>query len=634
MCGIAGIYNLNSVIATSRDEMAAMLAMMPHRGPDASGVRVFDSRTVLGHVRLAVLDLRVESNQPFEIDDGELTITYNGEVFNYIELREELQALGHVFRTHSDTEVILRAYRQWGPDALLRFNGMWALAIYDRRRDTLFCARDRFGIKPFNYVVHRGRLIFASEIKAILAVAPELAQPNYDALSRVLRISAGARSEHTCFDLIKRLRPAHAMTVTRAGIRVERYWDFPEDQNKDLTFEEAAEALRDLFTDSVRLRMRSDVPVGLTLSGGLDSSSIACTVRSFFDKPFDTFTAAYEGQANDESPKARQLSEELGMTSHLVAAKPRDFLATLRKLIWHLESPVTMPAVFPLWNIAELASGKVTVLLEGQGADEVLAGYKFNFIDAVLDQMRQARPAHAARETLWAVRTLGLKWTVFLAGRRLNPPLLHKSFRLLRGDGKVYTGPLRGRAEDPDALRSISRNDGRLNASLIEQIEGGLVNLLHYGDAISMAHSIEARVPFLDHRLVEYCTRLPGSFKYRNGHGKAILREAMRGCVPDRILNERSKLGFPVPIAQWFREHPEETIYPVLRSAECRRRGIFASDHLERAIARHLRGRVDLSNIIFRWILTELWFQEFIDRPLSPPSIKYVRPRQVATAVA
>jgi asparagine synthase (glutamine-hydrolysing) len=613
MCGIAGIFNFNSVAGTNRAEIEAMLATMPHRGPDAHGVRLFDARTGFGHLRLSILDLRPESNQPFEIDDGELTITYNGEVFNYLELRDELESLGHRFRTNSDTEVVLRAYRQWGPGALRRFNGMWALAIYDRGRDTLFCARDRFGVKPFNYVVHRGRLIFASEIKAILAAAPDLAVPDYDSLSRLLRASAGARCESTCFEGIKRLRPAHMMTATREGIRIQRYWDFPEDHEDNLSYDEAAAGLRDLLVDAIKLRMRSDVPVGLTLSGGLDSSSIACTLRSFYEGPFDTFTAAYQGEPLDESPRARELASSLGMTANLVSAAPDNFLDTLRKIIWHLESPTHTPAVFPLWNIARLARTKVTVLLEGQGADEVLAGYKFNFYDAVMDRLRRAQVVAAAQEMKWAVATLGLRGSLLLAGRRLNPPLLHKAFRLLRGDERVYCGPLRDRREDPDRLRQIPPTNGRLNASLMEQIEGGLVNLLHYGDAISMAHSLESRVPFLDYRLVEYCVRLPGEFKYRQGRGKAVLRQAMRGLVPDDILDTRAKLGFPVPISRWFREHPERTIYPVLRSPECRSRGIFSEKYVEQAIARHQSGSADLSSNIYRWILAELWFQQFID---------------------
>lgn len=613
MCGIAGLYNLQSTLAVCHDEIEAMLATMPYRGPDAQGVVVYNERTALGHLRLAILDLQPASNQPFEIDDGELSIVFNGEIFNYLELRVELEALGERFRTNSDTEVLLRAYRVWGPACVPRFNGMWAFAIYDRRRDALFCARDRFGIKPFNYTIHDGRFVFASEIKAILAVAPELAVADYASLSRVLRASVGARSESTCFRNIRRLLPAHTLTATRDGIKVERYWEYPTDKLEQLPYDDAADQLREFLIDAIRLRMRSDVPVALTLSGGIDSSAIACLLRTFYAGPFDTYTAAYAGEPYDESLSAAALASSLQMNANLVPAAPENFLETLRTIMWHLESPTCTPAIFPLWNICQVARRKVTVLLEGQGADELLAGYRINFIHAVLDRLRDHQYLGALREFSWAADTEGLVRAILLAGRSLNPPMFHRLFRTARGDEGVYDGPLRQGPERPENRRAIPLQESLLNASLIEQIEGNLVDLLHYGDAISMAHSLESRVPFLDHRLVEFCTRLPGRFKYRDGMGKAILRTAIRGDVPERILAERKKIGFLTPIARWFRERPEDTVYPILDSPECRNRGIFNRAHLDQAVQKHVSGRADLSPNIFRWILTELWFQTFID---------------------
>jgi len=622
MCGIAGIYNLYSSRPVTTVDLDEMLATMPYRGPDARGTRLFGERAGFGHLRLSILDLRPESNQPFEIDDGQLVITYNGEIFNYIELRDELEALGHRFRTTSDTEVLLRAYKEWGTSVMPRLNGMWAFAIYDRRDDSLFCARDRFGIKPFNYIVHQGRLLFASEIKAILALDSDLAEPDFDSLSRVLRASVGARGERTCFANIRRLPPAHTLTATREGIKLERYWDYPHETFPGVTPAEAAERIRELLTESLRLRMRSDVPVGLTLSGGLDSSALACLLRSFYGGEFDTFTAAYQGESYDESPAARQLAESLDMRSNLIPAGHGDFLSTVRHIVRHLESPTHSHAVFPLWNIMRVARQKVTVLLEGQGADELLAGYKSNFYESCRQQLRSGHPAAAWGELRWAMRTLGTVSALMMAARDANPPFLHSAFRTLRGDEGVYVGPLRNRAERPESLRNLPRSSDRLNTSLVRQMEGGLVDLLHYGDAISMAHSIESRLPFLDHPLVEYCFQLPGLFKYRDGLGKLMLRDGLRGVVPAPILDTRSKLGFPTPIARWFRERPDQTIYPVLHSAACRQRGVFAPKQIDAAIAKHLSGKVDLSSNIYRWIITELWFQEFIDRQpgaVTPP---------------
>lgn len=627
MCGIAGIFELDAsgravgavadAVHTEQSPLAVelykMLDTMPYRGPDARGTDLCGGRAGLGHLRLSILDLRPESNQPFAIDDGEFTVTFNGEIFNYVELRAELEAAGHTFRTASDTEVLVRAYAQWGPACVSRFNGMWAFAIYDRGRDELFCSRDRFGIKPLNYAVHGGRLLFASEIKAILAVAPELARPNYDSLSRLLRASIGARLEETCFAGIKRLLPAHNLIASRRGVRIERYWDYPTEVDSRISTADAAEGLRSHLIDSLRLRMRSDVPVGITLSGGVDSSSIACLLRTFCGEPLQTFTASFPGEAFDEAPAAARLAHKLGLHANAVPVEASELLPKLRQIIRHLEAPIHTPAVLPLWSIMETARRKVTVLLEGQGADELLAGYYTNFATAVTDHFAHGRLRSAAEELGWELRRVGPRRALLLAGRAAGPLWSHRLFRQLRGDEGVYRGPLAAGPADEPPLPDRPPIADRLNASLRHQHEGRLVDLLHYGDMISMAHSIESRLPFLDHRLVEFCFRLPGALKYRQGHGKAILKQAVRGDVPAEVLDNRRKLGFVVPIARWFREQPAATIEPVLLAERCRTRSLFDERRLRQALESHRAGRVDLSNNIYRWIMTELWFEEFID---------------------
>lgn len=613
MCGIAGIFGLvNSRSPATVERLNSMLDTMPHRGPDARGTRLVDARTGLGHLRLSILDLRPESNQPFVLDDGDLTISFNGEIFNYIELRSELESLGVQFRTQSDTEVLLASYRQWGFGCQRRLNGMWAFAIYDRRRDVLFCSRDRFGIKPFNYTTHDGNFLFASEVKAILAASPELAQPNYDAISRVLRASVGAACEATCFQDIKRLPPAHSLTVSRDGLKLERYWNYPDDVDRSLSYEDAAERLRELLIDAIRLRMRSDVPVGLTLSSGIDSSAIASLLRVFYDGPCDTFTAAYEGEWYDESKRAAELARSLGMTPNLVATQKAVFLDLMRRIVWHVEAPLHSSAVVPLWNIDRLARTKVTVLLEGQGADELLAGYYPNFTEAVADRALSGHLISSAGELYRIGRSLGVKQSAMLAARRINPPFLHKLYRRYRGDESVYIGPLADRDEHIDR-EAPNRGVGLLNRSLVAQLDGRLGDLLHYGDSISMAHSLEARVPFLDFPFAEFCLRLPGDYKFRHGLGKAILRHAVRKDVPADILQNKKKLGFMTPIARWFRDDPAATVYPVLWSQSARTRGIFSPQQVDATLAQHVAGKQDMSSQIFRWILTELWFQTFID---------------------
>lgn len=613
MCGIAGIFNQGESTPIEISEIERMVSTMPHRGPDANGAKIYDGNLGLGHARLAILDLSPEANQPFESDDGALSITYNGEIFNFVELREELKGVGRVFHTSCDTEVLLQAYAEWGDEFVHRLNGMWAFAIYDRRRERLFCSRDRFGIKPFAFTVHAGRFLFASEIKAILAVAPELAKPDYDGIAMVLRSSRGFRKQDTCFKEIHRLPPAHNLIATSSGIKVQRYWDYPEDMYHSITDEEAAERVREILLDAVKIRMRSDVPVGACLSSGVDSSAIVCLLRDFFDGPFETFTADYEGESFDESGAAQKLGKSLNMNVNLVPAVATEFIPSLRQCIYHLEMPERSAAVLPLWNIMKTARTKVTCLLDGQGADELLGGYAHCFPYAAWDRLSRGQVLAACREIRVQSRNIGAMSALFWLARTLVPAG-QRIFTAYRGDASVFAGhldmplpKLTGREDSPPRIADTLGDQLRL------QHEGSLVALLHYGDAISMAHSIESRMPFMDYRLVEFAFRLPGRIKFREGVGKAVLRDAVRNDVPAEILAPKRKLAFQTPISRWFRDEPERTVHPVLFSETCRKRGIFDQANLKRALDRHASGKVDLSQQIYRWITTELWFQEFID---------------------
>ena len=607
------MYNQTSGQPVMEQELAAMLHTMPHRGPDASGIWRGTRGIGLAHVRLAIIDLRPESNQPFASSDGDIVMTYNGEIFNYLELRQELKDLGHQFRTNSDTEVLLTAYRQWGQDVCRRLNGMWAFAIYDRRKDLLFCSRDRFGIKPFYYAVIDGRLIFASEVKALLAISRKLAAIDPGAVSKLMRASiAGHVPEHFCRG-VRRLPAAHNMIVERSGNPLlKRYWDYPATIDRSISFEAACERFRELLLDSIRLRMRSDVPVGTTLSGGVDSSTIMCLLRTFYNGEHQAFTAEFKGTEYDESVTAGRLARKLELTHHRIASPPSDFLGTLTRIVHHMDGPTQCPATVPLWNIMRSMRGRIVVALEGQGADELLGGYYMQAPAAVFDAVRAGRWRQAGRHLQWLVRhssplRAGLELT------RAIMPSSHLTWRLLRGDESVYSGCL---AKGPD--KQADRGDAPIYPeSLANELrrnhEGGLSTLLHYGDAISMAHSIESRLPFMDYRLVEFVFSLPGEFKVRDGSGKVLLKEAVRGLVPEFILNNPYKLGFVVPICEWFRDRPDETMYPVLLSDRCRQRGLFDPKDLEWALRRHVSGRVDLSSQIFRWLTLELWCQELFD---------------------
>ena len=614
MCGIAGIFDQAGRKPVEERELVDMLRTMPHRGPDASGIWYGADGVGLAHVRLAIIDLRPESNQPFSSVDDSIVITYNGEIYNYLELRKELEGLGYRFRTNSDTEVLLMAYHQWGQEVCRYLNGMWAFAIYDRRQDLLFCSRDRFGIKPFYYALVSGRLIFASEVKALLQIAKELAEIDPDAVSKLIRASiAGHVPEHFCRN-VRRLPAAHNMVVKRNGMPLfKRYWDYPTNFDRNISFESACDRFRELLLDSIRLRMRSDVPVGTTLSGGVDSSTIVCLLRTIYDGEHQAFTADFKGTEYDESVIASRLANNLSLEHHRIACLPRDFLSIMTRIVHHMDGPTAHPATLPLWNIMRSMRGRIAVVLEGQGADELLGGYYMYAPAAIFDAVRMGRWRQAGRHLQWLVRhSSPLRGGLELA--RAVMPSAHIWWRRWRGDESVYSGCL---AKGPD--KQQDREDApiyteSLANALRRSHEGSLSTLLHYCDAISMAHSIESRLPFMDFRLVEFVFSLPTEFKIRDGNNKVLLKEAVRGTVPDAILDNPYKLGFVVPIRQWFRDQSDEIVYPVLMSDKCRRRGLLEPRALERALRLHSSGRIDLSSHIFRWLTLELWCQEVLDQ--------------------
>ncbi len=612
MCGIAAIYRKGRSRPVTGRNVERMIATMPHRGPDARGVCLPEPHVGLGHLRLAVLDLVPESNQPFESTDGRYCLTYNGEIYNYIELRSELAKLGHRFRTASDTEVLLAAYAEWGHEAVQKFNGMWAFAIYDRDTDSLFCSRDRFGAKPLYFAEHGGTFLLASEIKALLAVEPTLAEPDFTSLSRFFRASVHSEPSATFFDSVRRLQPAHNLLVTATGTRTWRYWDYPTD-TLPLSREDAADAVRELLTDAVALRLRSDVPVGTSLSGGLDSATIACLVRTVSPGRHLTFTASFPGERFDEAPRAGALATSLGMEGHPVSIEPNEIVDLLGKVVHHMDAPTQCPAVIPLWNIMATMHGKVVVALDGQGSDELFGGYIDRvFGTALMNTVRRGDLSQAARDMRQHVQTWGW-WTAVSWSARDLVPGSHRWYRRLRKDEAVYARELRSGPDDVPSRSDAPPVRDSVNRMLRSHHEGGLRTLLQYGDAMSMAHSIEVRMPYLDFRLVELGFRLPGSLKVNEAQGKVVLRDAVRDIVPSDIREVRRKLGFATPLASWLRAYRQELVEDILFGKACRSRGLFDHKALRRAVDRHLSGKVDLSSQIFRWITAELWFQDFID---------------------
>lgn len=640
MCGIFGYVALDDRPNIDTERFHNALLLMRSRGPNAQKSMQPAPGVLLGHVRLSIIDLSEASDQPFSILDRYFVV-YNGEVFNYVELREELRAMGAVFTTDGDTEVVAWAYHYWGEDCVRRFNGMWALAVYDRVRRTLFLSRDRFGEKPLYYARVSGALVFSSEVKSMLALIPALAEPNLVTITNFCRTSVGAQHEQTWFRNILRLPPACSMRLDDSGSQISRHWEYPDAEPIRLPFTEAVEQYRELFCDAVRLRLRSDVPLGLTLSSGIDSSSIACVMQAAGRGIHHAFTAGFDpsqyrrsehaAYASDSAPideaaVATRLSGEIGLDPTVVPISYEGLVSQLRRIVWHLEAGNSSPAVVPLMQVMSAATQKVKVVLEGQGADELLGGYASAVLwPSIADELNQGNLREALSQINGFRQGHSLVYATKIGLRLLGNemPWINAAYQRMSGLHALLHPSLRSipPMRDWPAAGEVSgaTPSSRLDVTLRRQHTGGLVNLLHYGDALSMAHGVESRMPFLDHRLVEFGWRLPGNYKMRAGVGKWIHREAMRGLVPDYILNAKRKLGFTTPIAARFAGpgKTEEDPVSVLMSRELRGRGVFDAAALGAALQRHQSGRTDLGNLLFRVTLVELWFREFIDRDWS-----------------
>ena len=627
MCGILGIFNTSSQKYFNAHHFSSALCSIKYRGPDAQCIQKFDNKAILGHDRLSIIDLHAESNQPFQVEER-YWIVFNGEIYNYIELREQLKKMGYSFRTESDTEVLLTSYLVWGEDCVTHFNGMWAFAIYDNVENKLFCSRDRFGVKPFNYANVNGQFIFSSEIKGILSYFPSERIPNYNVIANYCRDSIGAQIKETWFKNIYRLQPAHNMVVTTEGIKEYRYWDYPKKINRSISFSEAKEKYKALLSESLKLRMRSDVPIGFTLSSGLDSTSIVCLLKDKFENN-RTYTAAFKNNEFqkrennnfkndieiDEPSIVKELTKELGLIPDIVEVDFKNYVADLQKIILSLESGHGSPAVFPLDKILQEAKKNVTVVLEGQGADELLGGYISNVLPIrVVELLKRARFRAALYELKAFSKDYSLKSMFLLAVRQSHFDIGKKIYYKMSGIDTLFSGSIKKYKLIKDYPEEPNGFDNSLNKHLYKAHTGGLVNLLHYGDAISMRHSLESRLPFMDYRLVEFSFTLPSAFKVHNGMGKYIHREAMKGVVPDYILNNRLKFGFYSPLSKIFSEEGENSATGVLLSERCLSRGLFSPSALKELIKKHKSGEGNYSRLLYRMLNVELWFRNFIDQ--------------------
>lgn len=624
MCGIAGLIGERPV---NRDAVAAMTALQAHRGPDDDGLwAAQDGRVVLGHRRLAVIDPTPAGHQPMLCAEGRLALVFNGEIYNYLEIAARLENEGVVLRSRGDTEVLLAAFRHWGPKALESLNGMFAFAVWDSATRTLFCARDRFGEKPLLYARGNGFFAFASEYKALLALRELPVEIDRVRLARFLhRPSVGLDdAADTMFAGIRQLLPGEMLRLDARTMRVEtaRYWTATPDADAGrLSDADAAVRFRELLTDSVRLRMRSDVPQGSCLSGGLDSSSIVCLARRLIgnDPPYHVFIGRFPDTRADEGAHAHIVAEATGATAHQVTPMPEGFVAELPAFAWHNELPVGSASQYAQWCVFRLArQNGVTVLLDGQGADEMLGGYEQFFRPYLAE--RRAAGADVTAEA----RAIAERYPLALAGRRealsrALPAGLRRALARLAGRGSdACFGMTRDMAR---AVRAAEPGaDDRLADALRrETFVEHLPVLLRYGDRNSMAHSREVRLPFCDHRLAEFALGLPARAHLGEAQTKRLLREAMRGILPEAIRTRWNKQGFVPPQALWLEGALSRLVDETIADPAFGREGLWEPAWWRGALRRFRAGEASLAATLWRPLIEAAWRRHFVDRVRAMP---------------
>ena len=551
MCGILGVVGRPE---THQQRFRAALDSIAHRGPDGEGI--YSTEQILfGHRRLAIIDLGPGGFQPMVDAATGTTVTFNGEIYNYVEVRAELEALGVTFRTRSDTEVLLRAFLQWREGMLPRLNGMWAFAIWEPAARLLTLSRDRFGVKPIYWHIDRGTLLFASEAKALVALLPKLAEPDFAAVRDMIVDSRSHAGDASYYRGIAALPPATVATfrVGDAAPAVKRFWDYPPAEGARGRRDDD-EAFAELFEDAVRLRLRSDVPVGLTLSGGLDSSAVLAGAQKQLATPMRCYTSVYGATERGEERWATTAATAWGAALESVSADQTAWLPTLQKIVRCMDGPGFSPAVFPLWAImARARADGVPVLLEGQGADELLAGYPqygAAYLGEVAAGVAKASTSLAEARTVFRelARTFGTRQLLLWMLRQQAEPLF-RHFGPRRDRERLFRDPAVRRAPSTDATKVTY---GPLARALHrDHSDAVLPALLHYGDAISMAHGIETRLPFMDYRLVEWVFRARPALM-AGGRSKAPVRRYLAANRLQAIANRVDKAGYPTMIARWL----------------------------------------------------------------------------------
>ncbi|GAA6204831.1 asparagine synthase (glutamine-hydrolyzing) [Thalassotalea sp. SU-HH00458] len=630
MCGILGKINVNGTIDQSR--FKTMRDTMPYRGPDSNGLWFDDAEKIgLAHLRLSILDPTPAGHQPRVEAAHNCVISYNGEVYNYLEIRAELEKKGHTFETGSDTEVVLKAYIEYGHDCLKFFNGMFAIAIWDGNKQELFLARDRLGVKPLYYFQNDDEFIFASETKAILAGLDKKPALNLQLIDSYMSFGY-IPGENTLHKGIKRLMPGHYAVFKDNQLQVTQYWDLTFSNNEDKGFDYYVKESKKLLDSAIDLRLRSDVPLGIFLSGGIDSSAVVGLLAERVEEPLKTFSIGYDfGKGFDETPYAQIIADKFKTDHHEIKITPAQFKAFIPEYISLMDEPVTEAAAISLFFVSKLAKEKVTVALSGEGSDEIFAGYDLYQYMNVLDKYRSV---------------VGQSGSNFFAG--VSNKLLgesHKVSKYLTMATLPIEQRYKGMSTYPDyqkealykpefknKIKAEIEQDKQVSSrdytkSLFEKTKGEdtLSKMLYFdtktwlvddllikADRMSMAASLELRVPFLDYRLVEFAATIPSHHKIKKGEGKYPLKKMMEGILPNDIIY-RKKMGFPTPLKLMFQNELRSYAENLLLSDETKLHQFFKKARIEQLIQEHNNDKYDHHKTLWQLVVLEEWLRKNTD---------------------
>jgi asparagine synthase (glutamine-hydrolysing) len=623
VCGIAGMVGRPDEMVDAAD-IHRMCQTIIHRGPDDEGVYA-QGPAGLGMRRLSIIDL-AGGRQPIHNEDRTLWAVFNGEIYNFLELRQELEGRGHCFYTHSDTEVILHLYEEMGSDCVQKLRGMFAIALYDERRHLLLLARDRMGKKPLHYALHQGGLIFGSEIKAILAVHPELAEIDPEGLLQYFYFGY-IPDPHSIFQRIHKLPAGHLMEFCKGEVKIRRYWDLPEyGTHPPISEEECVEELERQLEEAVRIRLISDVPLGALLSGGVDSSIVVALMARASSASVKTFSIGFQAERFNESEYARMVAERFGTDHHELVLDP-NLEETLSYLSQMMEEPFGDSSMLPTYYVCRMARQKVTVALSGDGGDELFAGYD-RYIVATDRQKFDALPEWMGRVYRNAIHAhvpdgmygKNLAWNASLNARDRYLDGVSFFPALHRERGLFTDSFLQAAGQVPDPLKQWQQiyddapaKDALSRLLYLDTKTYLVADILTKVDRMSMASSLEVRVPMLDHKFVEWVTSLPAEWKLLGGRRKHILKKlAERLGIPPALLHRR-KQGFQLPLVEWMRNDVKDQFLRVLLEPRTLQRGYFKPEAVKSLVNEHVHGRRNRSGLLWRMLVLELWHRNFME---------------------